>query len=414
MIKRMPFSNVAHLNADFDEAKHKRGKDGKFTKGAGGGSKSKDDARNVPIQALPSGKLMSKSGADAMEKLHKDTTGAGWTTKRRQISKDAKTMTDSNAPMEERRKLAQQYIKEIKDKQGVTLKESDLLGEKVEDEPKKEEKKDKSKPEPKPKKEEKKDKPKPEPKPEPKKAKEKKEPPKKEPEPVRSDTPAAGSVEREARIGLKAASDPELKLTRSDVKQGEPMTLGEANSGNVNPNYSSTDVGYKINCQSCVMAMEYRLRGYDVTAINGKDRIAHELAFATATGAHLLNKNGSPARPVVKAGTQDNMIEALKKVQDRLDKRLPVDSARLQLIFVRMDKVTKQKTGHTLMLMYNRGEPLRVYDPQGGGDEFKPFTEYYVKREKNQKILHADVFRLDNARIIPKYEKVLVPNKKRA
>lgn len=50
------------------------------------------------------------------------------------------------------------------------------------------------------------------------------------------------------------------------VKAGKPMSFEEANQGNANPNYG-TEYGYSINCQTCVVSYEARLRGYDVIAL---------------------------------------------------------------------------------------------------------------------------------------------------
>ena len=43
------------------------------------------------------------------------------------------------------------------------------------------------------------------------------------------------------------------------------MTFTEADSGNVNPNFEECE-GFQCNCQTCVVAFEARLRGYDIEA----------------------------------------------------------------------------------------------------------------------------------------------------
>lgn len=50
-----------------------------------------------------------------------------------------------------------------------------------------------------------------------------------------------------------------------EIKKGEPMSFAEADSGATNPKFGTTK-GYRINCQTCVVAFEARLRGYDVQA----------------------------------------------------------------------------------------------------------------------------------------------------
>ena len=49
------------------------------------------------------------------------------------------------------------------------------------------------------------------------------------------------------------------------VKKGLPMSLDEADGGNVNPDYRMGG-GYRNNCQSCVLAFIARLRGWAVQA----------------------------------------------------------------------------------------------------------------------------------------------------
>ncbi len=49
--------------------------------------------------------------------------------------------------------------------------------------------------------------------------------------------------------------------------RGNPMTFEQADSGHVNPNFVPNEYdGYRVNCQTCVVAFEARQRGYDVEA----------------------------------------------------------------------------------------------------------------------------------------------------
>lgn len=77
------------------------------------------------------------------------------------------------------------------------------------------------------------------------------------------------------------------------IKRGEPMSWKKADSGNTNP-YIGQASGYSTNCQTCVVAFEARLRGYDVAArANTKgstlERLSHYTALAwidPKTGRH--------------------------------------------------------------------------------------------------------------------------------
>lgn len=49
------------------------------------------------------------------------------------------------------------------------------------------------------------------------------------------------------------------------IKRGKPMSWKQADSGNTNP-FIGQAKGYAINCQTCVVAFEARLRGFNVSA----------------------------------------------------------------------------------------------------------------------------------------------------
>ncbi len=77
------------------------------------------------------------------------------------------------------------------------------------------------------------------------------------------------------------------------VSRGKPMSFREADNFKVNPKYG-TAPGYAINCQSCVVTFEARLRGYDVytlpnTSGSMLDKLSRQTNLAwkdPATGQH--------------------------------------------------------------------------------------------------------------------------------
>lgn len=78
------------------------------------------------------------------------------------------------------------------------------------------------------------------------------------------------------------------------IKRGKPMTFTEANEMKGNPHYGENE-GYRINCQTCVVAHELRLRGFDVSALaNTKGSALEKLAMATHTAWQGLNKEDIP------------------------------------------------------------------------------------------------------------------------
>jgi hypothetical protein len=70
------------------------------------------------------------------------------------------------------------------------------------------------------------------------------------------------------------------------VKRGKKMTRDEANGEKPNPNFKQ-GLGYQENCQSCVVAFEARLRGYNVQTLPYKKGQKLEELSRTPTGLGL-------------------------------------------------------------------------------------------------------------------------------
>ena len=71
------------------------------------------------------------------------------------------------------------------------------------------------------------------------------------------------------------------------IKRGKPMTFTEANEMKGNPHYGENE-GYGINCQTCVVAHELRLRGFDVSALantkgSALEKLSHDVTNAWKT-----------------------------------------------------------------------------------------------------------------------------------
>lgn len=90
------------------------------------------------------------------------------------------------------------------------------------------------------------------------------------------------------------------------AQKDDPMGWEEADNGHVNPFYGK-EHGYSVNCQSCVVAFEARLRGYDVFAMPKRPgSMAERLSYQTniawvdpETGGHpeyLTNDNATTPR----------------------------------------------------------------------------------------------------------------------
>lgn len=156
----------------------------------------------------------------------------------------------------------------------------------------------------------------------------------------------------------------------SGISKGKPMTFEEANSGNVNPNFGK-DEGYRINCQTCVVTFEARLRGYDVEALpNTKGSFLEKLSYRTNL-AWIDKKTGK--NPEYIKAECNNAKEYLKFLKETLEPK-----SRYTIEFIWKGN---KKTGHIINLDLTENGEIRLKDNQ--------ITGYY----KDQYIGDKEVLR---------------------
>lgn len=156
------------------------------------------------------------------------------------------------------------------------------------------------------------------------------------------------------------------------VKRGLPMTRDEANHGKPNPNFNKGN-GYRINCQSCVVAYEARLRGYDVQALpNTKGSVLEKLSKQTnlawidpATGKHP-------------AYIFDDTATTVKKFTEFVEKTVEKDK-RYTLQFSWRGR---RRSGHIISMDRTEDGVLRLYDPQIGKTYIGENAVRYFKQFK--------------------------------
>lgn len=191
--------------------------------------------------------------------------------------------------------------------------------------------------------------------------------------------------------------------TVGGAKRGTPMSRDEANKGHVNPSFKKVP-GYSTNCQSCVVAYEARLRGYDVTAKtkNGNpdaDYLAshtNEAWIDPATGKppHLLHSDAKT-------------VNTPKRGLDWLENNVKAGE-RYNFGFAWKDQ-GKKNVGHIITVDRDSKGKLRLYDPQNGktysGQDLKDYLSRikWVKQSHGFKFGFADLLRIDNMRINPQY-----------
>jgi SPP1 gp7 family putative phage head morphogenesis protein len=169
-------------------------------------------------------------------------------------------------------------------------------------------------------------------------------------------------VEGGSKSGLKEVKEndiidePLFPKEIAGVKRGKMMTRDEANGGKPNPNFKQSH-GYQINCQSCVVTYEARLRGYNVQTLpNTKGSMLDKLSRQTnmawidpATGKHP-------------AYIFDEAANTVKKFYDFIEKTVETQK-RYTLQF---SWKGRSRSGHIISMDRDEQGALRLYDPQTG------------------------------------------------
>lgn len=166
------------------------------------------------------------------------------------------------------------------------------------------------------------------------------------------------------------------KSTGPDViagaKLGKPMTRDEANHGKPNPNFEQRG-GYSINCQSCVVTYEARLRGYDVEVLpNTRGSVLEKLSRQTnlawidpVTNTHpeyIFDKNIVTAKAYYQY--MENIVEN--------GKRYTIEFA----------WKGRSRSGHIISLDRDADGIIRFYDPQSGKTFVGSDVKSYISRFK--------------------------------
>lgn len=149
------------------------------------------------------------------------------------------------------------------------------------------------------------------------------------------------------------------------MERGEPMTHEEADGRSANPGYRK-GTGTASNCQSCVVAYEARLRGYDVEAMSYTGNDTAEMLSLNTRSAWVDPETGDlPDFEPVERG----------KVYDRSSFGQYLEStvktgARYTLEF----KWKNARGGHIISVDRDEDGKLRLYDPQSGKDYSKDYA----------------------------------------
>ncbi len=184
--------------------------------------------------------------------------------------------------------------------------------------------------------------------------------------------------------------------TVAGVKRGRPMTFKEADNGRANPYFDKYNYAYSHNCQSCVVAHEARIRGYNVQAAPRKrydktQQLAHHSSWAWIDPK--TGKKCEYTRINAKSPTE---------LKDWLNRNIE-KNARYQFAYNWADNTNKLH-GHTIILEKNKDNELQLYDPQinkiytgsSFNSKIKKIKYSYPKYNVNPRIL-----RIDNKKLNP-------------
>lgn len=187
------------------------------------------------------------------------------------------------------------------------------------------------------------------------------------------------------------ASEERIKENKHDpkvlagIRKGAPMTREKANNKNANPFYGKAPE-YGINCQSCVVAFEARLRGFDVSA-KPNYAIANSTAMKLAKNQNLAWKhNITGLKPIPKVSNKQGA-----DLYNWLGKNIK-DNQRFTFSYQYLNKFNEMK-GHIICLDKTAKGKLRFYDPQTGNTFIGGEVRRYIKKRN---IFKSNILRVDN------------------
>lgn len=187
----------------------------------------------------------------------------------------------------------------------------------------------------------------------------------------------------------------------ANVAQGTKMSQEKANGGSVNPKYSERG-GYTINCQSCVVCYEARLRGYDVsTKPNTRGSKLDKLSHQTYA-AWLDPDTGEYPKTIL----PENPVKNYRQYYEFLKEKLK-EGERYNMGFAWKGR---SRSGHIVTMYKENGEVI-LYDTQNGKKyKNKELADEYLSRIKFSGSTYGisyqsvpQLYRVDNMAFNPEY-----------
>ena len=169
---------------------------------------------------------------------------------------------------------------------------------------------------------------------------------------------------------------------------------------------------YRINCQSCVVAYEARLRGYDVEATGRNKKNPTQEKLATNCESAWIDPATGKTPSVLK---NDPKIKTSKQAQKWLEENVEAGG---RYEFSHGWKGTNGYNGHIVTVSRNDSGAIRIFDPQNGktyeGSEYTAYMDrikstYSIKQYNPRKSSgwesipngRLQLLRVDNLQINP-------------
>lgn len=178
-------------------------------------------------------------------------------------------------------------------------------------------------------------------------------------------------IERDKAFKEQVAENNKKISENVGIKQGKPMSFEEANQGRGNPKYYLGDL-YEINCQTCVVIHELRLRGFDLGAkpktSSAQFKMAQDSTYAwldplTGQQPAAIRITSAPNNGNIKVRkSQKSMAELRKNILDATK-----ETGRYNFSYGWVNDYNKKITGgHIITAERHADGNLTFYDPQDG------------------------------------------------
>lgn len=177
------------------------------------------------------------------------------------------------------------------------------------------------------------------------------------------------------------------------IKQGKPMSFEEANQGRGNPKFFTDDL-YRVNCQTCVVVHELRLRGFDLGA-KPKASPTQNAMSIDSTFAWIDPLTGQqPEATKISCAPDNRIMKVRKSKKSKSDLRKNILAATKEpgrYNFSYGWVCGKDSSGHIITAERYADGNLTFYDPQIGKmipiiqllDEVSPKYTCYILRVDN-------------------------------